>query len=499
MKAKLSHTPITLAFEDRSSDEIEQIKSFIADLNAHSMLQTRDAERFVDDFVKAIRFYLHQGLPLDQALERLKVSNLGGFYARPPILWFPLDDAAKVYPININHDQMTVFRLSVYLREEVVPELLQIALSFTIKRFPGFAVTVKRGFFWHYLDASKRRYYIEQDGALPCRALRIARSGSQSFRVLYYRNRISIEFFHALTDGTGGMVFLKTLTAEYLRLLGVGFVEGEGVLNVNQAPSDDEFTNEFLRANKKGKSSGFVDKPALQLSGKLSRRKPCRVLHFKFDATKLKELAKQQNSSVTAYVLAQLFLASKFATDDRRGALSVQMPVNMRKFYPSKTLRNFSLYCGIRLNLDEISDVPAMLAPIKAQIEEKASLEAMNAMMNATRGMVSSVRYLPLFLKEPIVRLVHFFLGDRLFSSTLSNLGLVQMPADLGSHIESMDFVLGPGLINRVQCALITFGNVATLSITKVTADPSFEEELFRLLSADGLEVQVEGSCLYEN
>lgn len=34
----------------------------------------------------------------------------------------------------------------------------------------------------------------------------------------YYRNRINLEVFHVLTDGTGAMNFLKTLVSNYLAL-----------------------------------------------------------------------------------------------------------------------------------------------------------------------------------------------------------------------------------------------------------------------------------------
>ena len=40
-----------------------------------------------------------------------------------------------------------------------------------------------------------------------------------AFRVICYKNRVAIEFFHALTDGAGGMVFLKSLMAEYTKLI----------------------------------------------------------------------------------------------------------------------------------------------------------------------------------------------------------------------------------------------------------------------------------------
>ncbi len=209
-----------------------------------------------------------------------------------------------------------------------------MALTFTIKRFPSFATTLKQGFFWHYLDAAKRRFVVEPELDLPCQPLDVSGSGSQSFRVLYFEKRISVEFFHVLADGTGAMIFLNTLAAEYLRLLGVAVPAGGGIKDVDASPPEEETENGFINAQSEERASGFVNKSAVQMSGRLSVAKPCRILHFHMDAERLKETAKSKNASVTAYILALMFLAQKDATDGQAGDVAVQIPVNMRKFYP---------------------------------------------------------------------------------------------------------------------------------------------------------------------
>lgn len=276
--------------------------------------------------MKALKYYADAGVPVDEALERLDTKNLGGFYSRPSNAWFSLDNAAKIYPFSMKHDYMSVFRLSAYLKDEVVPELLQMALNFTIKRFPSFATTVKKGFFWHYLDATKRRYIVEPESGIPCQPIHVGRSGSQSFRVFYYRNRISIEYFHILTDATGGMCFLKTLIAEYFRLLGVASSCENGVLPVNGLVSPGEIANEFLNIRPEGASSGFVDKAAVQFGGKLSRVRPCRVIHFKMDAADLKAVAARKGATVTAYILSLMFVAGRRAADNIDGDLTSRFP-----------------------------------------------------------------------------------------------------------------------------------------------------------------------------
>jgi hypothetical protein len=93
---------------------------------------------------------------------------------------------------------------------------------------------------------------------------------------------------------------------------------------------------------------------------------------------------------------------------------------------------------------------------------------------------------------------IYGFLGDGIFSTTFSNLGVVTLPPELSGRVESMDFVLGTAITNRVSCSMVTVGDTATLTIAKNTADPSFEEALYALLMRDGAEPQVEGSDLFE-
>lgn len=473
------------------------LDGFFQEVEGHILLPRGEKIKLRRDFENALLYYAQAGVPLEQALERLGAEHLGGFYARPPIQWYPLDDSAKIYPMAMEHGQMAVFRLSVYFRREVVPELLQMALTFTMKRFPGFATTLKVGFFWHYLDGSKRRYAVEPETGVPCRALPVERSGAPTFRVVYYGSRMSVEFFHILTDGNGALVFLKALTAEYLRLMGVEQTHGADIWNLEDTPEKSEVANEFRRNGKREGISGFVDKPAVQMSGKLTRIKPCRILHFKLDAARLQAAARAKNATVTTYLLALQLLACKNATEEVGGDISIRVPVNLRKFYPSDTVRNFSLFAGVRFPIDRITTLEVLLPEIREQLRQKASRESMEEMIDSTARLVDLIRYIPLRVKAPVTKGIYGFLGDGIFSNTLSNLGVVRLPPEMEAQIECMDFVLGPSAINRASCGLVTFENTAMLSITKTTMDPSFEEKLYSLLCRDGLVPEVEGSERY--
>ncbi|MDD3389199.1 MAG: hypothetical protein PHP09_03375 [Bacilli bacterium] len=480
--------------------EAEQFKltAYFLELSKRIVLPPKEKRKIIRDFEQVVQYYLDAGIPVDLALQRLDLANLGGFYARPATRWFALDYAAKIYPLSLAHGQISLFRLSVYLKAPVQPEILQIALTFTIKRFPQFATTLKKGFFWHYLDSTKGHYPVMEEVERPLYPIRVSLSGSKTFKVLYFQNRISVEIFHALTDGSGGMVFLKTLIREYFRLLGLEAPLDETTFDINCAPDSAEDNNEFENAPK-GPASGFINKKSLQLSGALSRIKPCQIIHFKMSLPRLKEVSKAYGTTITGYISAQMLVADKYATETSSGDLTVQVPVNMRKFYPSKTIRNFSMYFGVRLPIDKVTSTKEIIPLVHQQLVANSSPEKMTEMLYSTKQMVRKLRFIPLFIKTPIAKRVYGMIGERSYTNTLSNLGIVNFPSQLGEHIESLDFILGTAVVNRANVSVVTFKDTVTLSISKNTTDNAFEERLLALFNIDEIPLTIEGSDVYEN
>ncbi|MEG2700864.1 MAG: MFS transporter, partial [Hungatella sp.] len=112
-----------------------------------------------------------------------------------------------------------VFRISMTLKEEIVPELLQQALEEILPWFPGFKVKLRRGFFWYYFESNRRKPEIEEEVTYPCKYIDPHSSPMFLFRVSYYQARINLEVFHAVTDGLGAVNFIRELTYRYLQLL----------------------------------------------------------------------------------------------------------------------------------------------------------------------------------------------------------------------------------------------------------------------------------------
>jgi NRPS condensation-like uncharacterized protein len=338
-----------------------------------------------------------------------------------------------------------------------------------------------------------------KDFGVPCQPLKIASVGSQSFRVMYYKNRISAEFFHVLTDGSGGMMFLKTLVAEYLHLLGAPKVKGCGVLDIGEPPVVTELSNDFERlCPRTKKSGGFAGPAALQMGGRLSKNTPCKVVQLVYDTQELLKCAHNLGVSVTALTLSMMFLANRSATEVNNGMLQFQVPVNMRKFFPeSDSLRNFSMYCSIDLSPSEVNKIEEVAPKVAQQLQQKTTFAEMSVMMTTARRLVTSVKLVPLIIKAPIARIIYGFLGDSRFSNTLSNLGKIEMPAELSDYIQGFDFILGTCVVSRASCSMCSFGNNTVLSVSKNTKDPSFEERLAAISEELGIRPQIVETPLY--
>ena len=123
----------------------------------------------INHFAKGFEYYLDRGFDTEKIIEILDVKNIGDYYRQGKRQYVSLDNAAIIYPLGMKFGQMPIFRLSMELKENIEPRLLQLALDFTIKRFPLIASVIKNGFFWHYLETTNHILQVEEEKDIPCK------------------------------------------------------------------------------------------------------------------------------------------------------------------------------------------------------------------------------------------------------------------------------------------------------------------------------------------
>ena len=426
--------------------------------------------------------------------------------------WLKLDNAAKIYPPSASRRWQSMFRLSVTLREEVDPELLAQAQKRTLARMPSFACRLRRGLFWYYLEQLEVAPPIIEDTRNPMRPLDPRANRRFMYRLLY-RNfgagsgRIAVEFFHALCDGTGGMTFLLTLANEYLRLAhGIDVSPAKYILSCDDAPRPEEMEDAFLRyagsvPNNRRETRAYHVHGSPVPGGRILLT--CGTVPTDALLAKAKEYGVTLGvflNGLLVWAIHQHQLAER-SPRRRRQPVKICVPINLRGFFPSDTVRNFSAFFnpGIDSRLGEYSleEIFAQLSHYMGQhvnAKELASWMAYN--VGAEQNPV--VRVMPLFVKKLALMVAFRLQGDNYSSTTLSNFGLVRLPEELAAHVDRIDFFLGRAARRRVQATAVSFGGRTFIDFSRTFAEADIERRFFAKLVELGVPVEVESNANVE-
>jgi acetyl esterase/lipase/NRPS condensation-like uncharacterized protein len=414
--------------------------------------------------------------------------------------WMPLDNAAKIYPAARNQNWSNVFRLSATLKEEIDPAVMQTALDVTVRRFPSMATRLRRGVFWYYLQQLDHAPSIREEHSYPLTRMSRDETRQCALRVIVHRRRVAVEIFHSLTDGNGGMVFLKTLVAEYLRQkYGVLIPAEQGVLGRLEEPTEEELEDSFqkhagpVQASRKG-TNAFKPVGTPEPDGFLH------VTCFELPVREVLEKAKGMGVSLTAFLCAVtmralLNLQQEQVPDRRRRKhIKVLIPVNLRSMFGSRTMRNFVLYTTPEIDprLGEYT-FEELCQRVKHQMALEINPKYMGSLIatNVSSERIWPVKVVPLFVKNLIMKAVFNAVGERKSCLSLSNLGAVKMPRQMQEYVERMDFILGVQNASPYNCGVLSVGDTLYVNFIRNIREPELEYHYHRALQELGLTAQV--------
>ena len=262
---------------------------------------------------------------------------------RDSIRWDKLDNTANLFPSIAGESMTNVYRISVTLTENVDQEKLQEALNIVLPKFDGFNVRLRTGVFWHYFEENgKPAPKVVEETNFPCRFIQPNRNHSYLFRVTYYKTRINLEVFHVLTDGMGGMNFLRELTYQYLRLVHPELIEitGDRLSTGTSLNREDSFIRNYKKAN----ASGFKREKAYLLKMEELPKGEFGVIHGWMPVSQLKEASHTYGVSINEYLVA-CFMWSVYTQClhkmPSQKPIRVAVPVNLRPYFDSVTTKNF--------------------------------------------------------------------------------------------------------------------------------------------------------------
>ena len=434
------------------------------------------------------------------AIDRFLTKNLSP--ARS-LRWMRLDNAAKIYPAAKRRNWNNFFRLSATLTEPVDTEVLRRALDVTVRRFPSIAVRLRRGAFWYYLEEIPKAPPIQPEKSCPLAHAPFYEVRQCAFRVLVYHERIAVEFFHALTDGTGALVFLKSLLAEYLsQKYGLVIPAEKGVLGRLEEPSAEEVEDSFARYAGDVKLSRR-EATAYHLSGTPEPDGYKDIVTMMIPADKLRDCARGFGISVTELLCAammQAILDIQAKDVPRRAArkpVKVLLPVNLRTLFPSATLRNFASYITPEIDprMGDCSfDELCQLVHHKMGMENNRRTMRAKFAANVASERSPVLRVMPLFIKNIAMKAVFDTVGECKSCLCLSNLGRVELPEVMTPYVTRMDFIIGVQARAPHNCGVITWNGTAYINCIRNIREPALELAFYRVLHRLGLPVKVESN-----
>ncbi len=411
--------------------------------------------------------------------------------------WYRLDNAAKIFPAVTKKSNTSVYRVAVRLKENVDPERLQSAAEMALKRYPLLAVKLRRGVFWNFFDKNESPILIAEEMNYPCSPLVPKQNRGYFLRVLYYKQQISLEVFHALTDGTGAIEFLKTLLYQYFRLKGKEIDPQGIVLLPGQVPEQSELDDSFRKYYKPVKKVRVKRQPSFRIVGTPLEPFGNNIVHGVFPAKALNSHAKSKGATLTEYLTACLIYAiylSYLQYGLQKEPVVISVPVNLRKLFPSKTLRNFFAVANIGATVDAEIGFDALLKRVSKEMKAKTSKEALQEIISDNVHLERNygVKFVPLFLKNIVLKQAFNIQGENLKTITISNLGNIRFPADMAGEIEEVSVILYPTVKSPVNCGMCTFGDRLNISFARTIRESDMIFRFFKLIAEDsGLEPEI--------
>lgn len=412
------------------------------------------------------------------------------------IRWDRLDNTAHLFPVIAGENMSNVYRISVTLTELVQPDVLQQALNIVLPKMDGFNLRLRMGVFWYYFEENgKPAPKVREESNFPCRYIQQNQNHSYMFRVTYYKYRINLEVFHVLTDGMGGINFLKELTYQYLRLAHPELKEKVGD-SLNSGTSLNR-EDSFLKNYKKSSAKGYQTKKAYLLKGEHLGPGEFGVMHGYMQVPQLKEVCHRYGCSINEY-LVSVYIWSVY-TECMKGMPSaspirVAVPVNLRPYFNSITTKNFFVMVSAEFHpTKEVYTFAEVLEIVRDNLRSQINREHLEKLFsyNVSNEKLLAARAVPLFLKNIAMKLV-YTKSALANTTTITNIGNIGVDEEYRPYVEMFHAFLAMSKGQHLKGTICSYGSMLVFSFSFDLKDVSVQRGFFRKIAADGIEVELE-------
>ena len=389
------------------------------------------------------------------------------------------------------------YRISVTLNELIQPDLLQVALDILLPKFDGFNLRLQTGIFWYYFEENgKPAPTVKPETKFPCRFIKANRNRSYLFRVTYYKYRINVEAFHALTDGMGVITFLNELAYQYLRLAHPDLKEKVGGDSLSAYTSLSR-EDSFLKNYRKSAPRKYKTQKAYLVKGEKLRPGEFGVMHGYMKIAELKAVCKNYGVSINEYLIGcyvwSVYNECLHCMPSKR-AIRVAVPVNLRPYFNSNTTKNFFVMVSAEFHptkgeytFEEVLQI--IRTSLKSQITKEHLEELFSYNVSNEKKFIA--RAVPLFLKNIAMSIV-YSQSAYANTTTFTNIGNIMVEEAYKPYIEQYHAFLPMSKGQNLKGTICSYGDTLVMNFSYILKDTSIQRCFFRRIAEDGIHVEIE-------
>lgn len=412
-----------------------------------------------------------------------------------------LDNTANLFPVIAREGMSNVYRVAVVLKENIEPELLQQALEQVLPYFEVFRARMRRGLFWYYFETNRNpapRVYEEDN--YPCMYINPYENREYQFRMTYYKNRINLEVFHAVTDGNGALSFLKEVTYQYLRYKypDLARITDDNLEVDTSLDREDSYVKNYKRSAKKG----YKTEKAVIVKGERFPINQFGIIHGYVNLPDIKRVSKEYGVTINQYLIAT-FIWSVYKeylkSSESSKPISVCVPVNLRPYFESDTTKNFFvIVSAVFKPVKDKYTFEEVLGEVAQSLHEQIQRDNLEKLFsyNVSNEKNLILRAVPLFIKNIAMKQI-YRTSARANTSTITNLGVVKVPEVYQDYIDKFYAVLSMSQGQNIKGAVCSYGDTLVFSFSSCLRETSIQKSFFRKLSQDGISVSVETNGVY--
>ena len=404
--------------------------------------------------------------------------------------WRKLDNAAQAFPAATGKKDTRVFRFYCQLKEDIQADLLQKALEQTMEHYPVFSMVLRKGLFWFYLEQRDLPAKVEEEKRPPCSEIYVPDHKTLLFQVSYYKTRINFEVFHALTDGTGAMLFLKELVSNYLILCHPEEIfskVSEDMLTETDF-EEDSFSQYYSSDAPRKRES---KKPAFQLKGEKLQQEDMSITEVCIPVKEIHARAKAAGVSITVFLTAALIWAihEEVPQNQAKKPIGLMIPVNLRNYFPSRSMANFFGWIEISCYFSAETTFEDILGSVKEQFAKELSKDVIEAKLNDLVSLEKNpiLRLVPLEIKTPFL-LAGTTLGGRSITAIYSNVGIIRMPEEYRKYIQRFGLFASTDSLQLCSCS---FGDEMVLSFSSKIPNGNIERNFVEKLKKEQVSCEI--------